>query len=95
MRKTRQFRAKSISRGTRILLDELSEDQAAQQPVHRRQRQSGAVREVGEVLVCRPFGEQLEEHDSVAHGPERTGRFLKGIAEGRHRVGSFPSRASG
>jgi molecular chaperone GrpE (heat shock protein) len=38
--------------------------------------------------------EQLEQHHGIAHGAKRTGRFLKGIAEGRHRVGSFPSRAA-
>ena len=59
--------------------------------MHRRQGQPGAIGEVGELLVCRPFGEQLQEQDGVADRAEGTGRFVKRVAERRHGCGLLPA----
>ncbi|EWT07227.1 hypothetical protein N864_09685 [Intrasporangium chromatireducens Q5-1] len=85
MREPDELRAKAVARRSRVLLDEVREDERAEQPVHRRHGHTRAFGQVGEVLVGRALRQQLEQRHGVAHRAEPpTGLAAVGRLGHRH-----------
>ncbi len=87
-----ELRPEPVAQRCRILLDEAGDRERAEKPVHRRQREARPLCQVGELLVRRPFAEEIEKERRVSDRSERPARGLRELVgiHGRH-LGSLPA----